>query len=58
MTVSEYVGAVVAGELRDPTLSFELRHGFEVRGPLRGYVDESASDDFATLIVWRNPDAA
>lgn len=56
MSVPEYVGAVVAGEARDPTLSFQLRHGFEVRGLLRGYIDDPASDDWATLIVWENPD--
>lgn len=54
MSVPAYVGAVVAGELRDPTLSFQLRHGFEVRGLLRGYIDDPASDDWATLIVWEN----
>lgn len=58
MSVPQYVAAVVAGELRDPTLSFQLRHGFEVRGLLRGYIDEPASDDWATLIVWENPDRA
>ncbi len=52
--VHDYVAQVVAGELRDPTLSFQLRHGFEVRGLLPGYIDDPASDDWATLIVWEN----
>lgn len=55
MTVPEYVDAVVAGELRDPTLTFQLHHGFEVRGLLPGYIDDPASDHWATLIVWEDP---
>jgi GNAT superfamily N-acetyltransferase len=55
MSVSEYVDRVRRGELFDPTLSFQLKHGFEVRGLLEGYLEDSASDDWATLIVWTNP---
>lgn len=56
LSVAEYVERVVAGELHDPTLSFQLRNGFEVRGLLEGYLDDTASDGWATLIVWENPD--
>lgn len=52
MDVPEYVRRVVAGELRDPTLTFQLRHGFRVAGLLRDYIDDPASDGWATLIVW------
>lgn len=59
MSVEAYVRAVVAGELSDPTLSFQLRHGFRVVGLLEGYIEDEASDDWATLIVWeREEDAA
>lgn len=54
MTVAEYVERVHHGELYDPTLSFQLKHGFRVRGLLEGYLEDSASDDWATLIVWVN----
>ncbi len=56
MSVAEYVAKVVAGELYDPTLSFQLRHGFVVKGLLEGYIQDSASDNWATLIFWENPD--
>ena len=51
----EYVDRVIAGELRDPTLSVQLRNGFAVRGLLRDYLEDSASDNWATLLVWENP---
>ncbi|MEX1093292.1 MAG: GNAT family N-acetyltransferase [Acidimicrobiia bacterium] len=52
MTIEEYVDAVVRGEIRDPTLSFQLDNGFEVRGLLENYIDDEADDGWATLIVW------
>ena len=58
LTVQEYVDKVVAGELLDPTLSFQLKNGFEVRGLLENYLEDAASDNWATLIVWDNPDYA
>ena len=56
MTPEQYVDAVVAGRLRDDTLSFQLGRGFTVRGLLRDYIKDEASDNWATLIVWENPD--
>jgi len=56
MSAEAYVAAVVAGRLRDPTLSMQLRQGFEVRGVLQGYLEDRAADDWAALIVWPNPD--
>ena len=55
LSPQEYVERVLAGELRDPTLSVQLRNGFEVRGLLRDYLEDSASDNWATLLVWENP---
>ncbi|MGF1618884.1 MAG: GNAT family N-acetyltransferase [Acidimicrobiia bacterium] len=52
MTIGEYVDAVVRGEIRDPTLSFQLDNGFEVRGLLENYIEDEADDGWATLIVW------
>lgn len=54
LSVHEYVQKVVAGELTDPTLSFQLRNGFAVRGLLENYLDDAASEGWATLIVWEN----
>lgn len=54
MSVASYVDRVIAGEMSDPTLSFQLAHGFEVRGLLEGYMEDEADDGWATLIVWEN----
>lgn len=54
MTASEYVDEVVAGELTDPTLTFQLSNGFEVRGMLEGYLEDEADDGWAALIVWES----
>jgi GNAT superfamily N-acetyltransferase len=56
LTVPQYVDKVVAGELHDSTLSFQLRNGFTVRGMLQNYVNDTASDNWAALILWENPD--
>jgi GNAT superfamily N-acetyltransferase len=58
LTPQEYVARVVAGELQDATLSFQLRMGFTVRGLIPNYIEDSASNNWATLIVWENPDRA
>lgn len=54
MSAREYVDRVVARELTDPTLSFQLSHGFEVRGMLEGYLEDQADDGWAALIVWES----
>lgn len=54
-TVQEYVDRVVAGKLSDPTLTFQLKNGFQVHGLIENYIEDSASDNWATLIVWENP---
>lgn len=58
MSVHEYVERVVRGELADPTLSVQLRVGFRVRGMIENYIEDSASDNWAVLIEWVNPDFA
>jgi GNAT superfamily N-acetyltransferase len=55
MPVDEYVERVVAGELHDPTLTFQLANGFQVRGLLENYIEDEADDGWAALIVWENP---
>lgn len=52
MTIDDYVSKVVSGELRDPTLTFQLSNGFEVRGLLENYIEDEADDGWAALIVW------
>lgn len=56
MTIQEYVDRVVAGEMADPTLTFQMSQGFEVRGLLENYIEDESDDGWAALIVWENPD--
>jgi ribosomal protein S18 acetylase RimI-like enzyme len=58
MTVPEYIAAVADGTLYDATLSFQMHQGFEIAGILEGYLSDPSTDDYAALIVWRNPDVA
>jgi len=55
LTIPEYVAKVVAGELFDSTLSFQLKNGFVVKGLLENYMNDSSHDNWGTLIVWANP---
>lgn len=54
LSAADYVARVVSGDLFDPTLSFQLSHGFEVRGMLEGYLADEADDGWAALIVWES----
>ncbi|MEQ8840093.1 MAG: GNAT family N-acetyltransferase [Acidimicrobiales bacterium] len=56
MSAATYVEKVVAGELYDRTLSFQLGNGFEAPGVLENYLDDPAVDGWASFIVWHNPD--
>ncbi len=56
LTPQAYVDMVVAGKVYDRTLSFQLGRGFTVRGLLQDYIADEASDNWATLIVWENPE--
>ncbi len=59
MSPREYVDRVIAGELNDPTLSFQLRHDFRVIGVTHEYIEEDReSRGAAALIEWMNPDAS
>ena len=55
MTAQDYVEAVASGELTDPTLSAQIRNGFEVRGVIADYVHDDSTDNWASFLVWFNP---
>src|SRR5690606_14959586 len=55
-SVEEYVERVVAGELRDPTLSMQLKNGFKVRRLLYGYINYEYTNNVVTLLVRENED--
>ena len=51
MSPEAYVEAVVAGQIFDPTLSKQIRVGFQVRGVLRDYAHDVETLGHAALIV-------
>jgi ribosomal protein S18 acetylase RimI-like enzyme len=56
MSAEEYARKVVAGELEDPVLSFQLRNGFNFIRILPNYMRDSRSMNYATFIEWKNPE--
>lgn len=55
MTAEDYVHAVVDGELRDPTLTFQLRQHFHVLAVVPDYLKwDPASLGWAAVIEWIN----
>ncbi len=56
LTPEEYVQKVKNGQLRDDVLSFQIGHGFVVRGILHNYITDPMSRNNASLIEWLNPD--
>lgn len=59
MTAREYVRRVVRGDLTDPTLTFQLRWGFQALAVVSGYLRADArSLGWAALIEWINEEAA
>jgi hypothetical protein len=56
MSVEDYVDAVRDRRIYDPTLTFQMDNGFEIRGVLYDYLRDVATDDASALIVWENPD--
>ncbi len=59
MSAEEYVVGVVRGEIQGPTLSFQLREGFDVIQVISGYLkSDPESRGYAALIEWVNPEFA
>ena len=59
LSPEEYVERVVRGEVRDPTLSFQLGRGFHVLDVVPGYLrHDPESLGWAAVIEWVNPAVA
>ena len=59
LSPEDYTRRVVAGELTDPTLSFQLARGFAVIGVARHYLrHDPESLGHAAVIEWLNPEVA
>ncbi len=56
MNVVEYGERVIAGEIKDPTVSMQLNRGFRAERVVTDYCAEPAAGDAGVLIVWENPD--
>ncbi|MEX2186436.1 MAG: bifunctional GNAT family N-acetyltransferase/carbon-nitrogen hydrolase family protein [Pirellulales bacterium] len=52
----EYAQRVLAGEIRDLVLSFQLREGFVLRSVMPNYLRDARSKNYSSLIEWLNPD--
>ncbi len=57
LSAEEYVIGVVKGNIKDPTLSFQMKHGFTVIDVVADYLknDDHASHGYAAIIEWLNP---
>lgn len=55
MSAQDYLEAVSRGRIYDSTLTFQMENGFEIRGALKDYLPDEATDGWAALIVWENP---
>ena len=56
MDAVEYGEKVIAGEIKDPTVTMQLNRGFRAQGVVTDYVDEPAAGDAGVMLVWENPD--
>jgi predicted N-acetyltransferase YhbS len=51
MSAEQYYAAVVAGRIKDPTLSMQLGVGFEPRALLANYLNDPVCDNYSVLLV-------
>ncbi|MGQ0847619.1 MAG: GNAT family N-acetyltransferase [Actinomycetota bacterium] len=56
MSIGEYAHRVAAGELYDPTLTFQIQNGFRFAGLLPNYLADEITGGTSALIVWDNPE--
>jgi GNAT superfamily N-acetyltransferase len=56
LSAQEYVSAVQRGDIADPTLNFQLAHGFTILAVVPGYLrNDPESLGCAAVIEWLNP---
>lgn len=59
MSAHDYVAKIVRGEVRDPTLTFQLNHGFEIVAVVSNYLaHDPESLGWAAVFEWLNPEVA
>jgi GNAT superfamily N-acetyltransferase len=57
MSAEAYLSEVKAGRIFDPTVSVQLRQGFQVHGLMPNHIDDPTIDGAAALLVWRRDSA-
>ncbi|MGZ4134496.1 MAG: GNAT family N-acetyltransferase [Tumebacillaceae bacterium] len=55
LSAEDYLAAVLAGELKDPVITFLLRCGRTPIGVVANYLEDEESCNYAALMEWRNP---
>lgn len=55
MTAADYAERVLAGELKDPVITFLMRSGRTPVKLVADYLDDEDSGNYALLMEWRNP---
>lgn len=55
LSIAQYVLHVQQARLHDPTLTMQLRNGFQVRGILYDHINDPRSNNACTLIIRDNP---
>jgi GNAT superfamily N-acetyltransferase len=51
LSIAEYYQRVIGGEIFDPTLSVQMKTGFEPRGLLANYLNDPVCDNYSVLLV-------
>lgn len=55
MSIREYAGKVMRGELFDPTVSVQMKRGFKPRSIIENYAWDHDAQHTGVLIVWEPP---
>jgi len=55
-TQEEYGQMIINGEVTDPTVSVQIKNGFEARSVVHSYEVDYPAGNAAMLIVWESPD--
>jgi hypothetical protein len=55
LTANQYIEKVLAGELKDPVITFLLRCGRTPVQVVENYLEDEESLNHAVLMEWRNP---
>jgi ribosomal protein S18 acetylase RimI-like enzyme len=55
MTAEQYLAAVLAGEMKDPVITFLLRCGRTPVKVIANYLEDEESCHYAALMEWKNP---